>query len=854
MPLEKDPKKKPKNGTIEVGELGESGTNKWGGFIDEEYNRYLSGRDAMRVYDEMRKADSTVGAGLLAIKNPLRRAKWYIEPVSTEDPIEIEKAAFIEWNLKEGMETPWDDFLRQALLYLDFGVLPFEKVWDVLMYEGKSRIGIRKLAPRMPKSILEWEVTINGAKMPGIRQQAMQKVGADIQIPMDKLLVFVLDKEGDNWWGTSILRRAYKNWDMKSKLEEVDAMAHERQGLGVPFAIIPDAMTDQDKKTARNILKNFRAHDEQYLIMTEKVKVEFLDMHANTTKDPSNSLQYHSRQILLSMLVQFLQLGSKEGSSGSWALSADHSELFLQSIEGIAQNLCDTINRFLIPQLVDANYPGSERYPRLVFSDIKRTDVAGLASAYKTLGEAGGLKPIRGDEKYMRSIMNLPERTPEDDAYDEKIQAEKDKVAAAIAGLGPAGADPTKDPKADPKKEKDQKPIPVEAAELDDFYFGEAAAVINNRFIGSIMEKATEEERAALKKKGLRFNDFEDKAPRPLTFAERKVNFDMLQKNLERYQAEIEERLKGITAKQKEDILAQVKRAVEANDVSALDGIKVKYKGEVATAIAEIQKTMFEIGKKSASGEMGVDVPATKQEIMAALKMNNGTLVDKLSSDMENDVKATVTQQMARKGGSITSTAAADAVAAASLVLDKTVDRAVRVITSVTTTGAVNMGRSSVFMRYPEKVYAMQYSAILDIRTTDHCRSLDGRIVPPGSSQYYDFSPPQHYNCRSMWVEILNDEAYKPDITGIPSSLHASSSVDDYVPPKKPILWKDSPAIKVVEDELAERKAKLAELEKAGTYPNRQDSHRRRIAELEKSLQDVRETLFVEYLLESVHG
>lgn len=59
----------------------------------------------------------------------------------------------------------------------------------------------------------------------------------------------------------------------------------------------------------------------------------------------------------------------------------------------------------------------------------------------------------------------------------------------------------------------------------------------------------------------------------------------------------------------------------------------------------------------------------------------------------------------------------------------------------------------------------MQFSAILDRRTTEICRRLDGIIVEYGSKQYYAYSPPRHWNCRSIWVAIMQDEPYKPKFT-----------------------------------------------------------------------------------------
>ncbi|MCC4250801.1 phage portal protein family protein, partial [Microbacterium testaceum] len=51
---------------------------------------------------------------------------------------------------------------------------------------------------------------------------------------MDRLVVFVHQREGGNWVGVSLLRAAYKMWLLKDRTLRVQALAAERNGLGMP--------------------------------------------------------------------------------------------------------------------------------------------------------------------------------------------------------------------------------------------------------------------------------------------------------------------------------------------------------------------------------------------------------------------------------------------------------------------------------------------------------------------------------------------------------------------------------------------------------------------------------------------
>ena len=197
--------------------------------------------------------------------------------------------------------------------------------------EGGTRIVWKKLAPRLPRSIQKWAIA--GGK-PGITQKKSD--GKTAEIPMEKLIVFVNEKEGDNWWGTSILRAAYKPWYIKATLEKIDAIAHERQGLGIPKVKMPEGATKRDTDKAEEIAKNMRANSQAYVVEPHDYDIGFMDMKASTTRDPANSLAYHTREIMKAVLAQFLELGSHIGRRQRAAraqLSEDHSALFLQSEE-----------------------------------------------------------------------------------------------------------------------------------------------------------------------------------------------------------------------------------------------------------------------------------------------------------------------------------------------------------------------------------------------------------------------------------------------------------------------------------------------------------------------------------------
>lgn len=218
------------------------------------------------------------------------------------------------------------------------------------------------------------------------------------------------------------------------------------------------------------------------------------------------------------------------------------------------------------------------------------------------------------------------------------------------------------------------------------------------------------------------------------------------------------------------------------------------------------------------------------------MRTQSDAAASKIANDMENLAKTNTATQLSRKWWDIEATKSGKVVTSVSDALDSYIARTASGMATIGVNMALNLGRSTIFERYPEKVYAMQYSAIIDDRTTDRCLSLDGRVVKPWSAAFYDYSPPQHRWCRSVRVEILEEEEYKPDITGIPDSIKPTMSIDNTPTMTKPVLFKWSPAVSLVKQEIEQRKGELELLKSQDKYPNRQEAHEQRIQQLESSI------------------
>lgn len=758
-------------------QIGDSGTRVTRGVIAEEYNPNLQGIQGIKVYDEMRKSDGTVRAAMLVTTLPIRRAKWFVN-AATEDPKDIEIANFIEHALFDWAGDAWDDIIRQALLMVPFGVMVFEKVYGIQEYEGKTYVTIKKLAPRMPRSIQQWELPDHTF---GI-QQITQEMGI-VNIPGSKLLIFVNEKEGDNWWGTSMLRAAYKHWYYKNNFYKIDAIAFERQGLGVPLIKMPQGYTASDEAKAATAAANLRANESAYLILPPEYTAEFMNMGASSTRDPHNSINHHNKEILQSVLAQFLELGQTSSGGGSRALSEDHTDLFLNALEAIANSLITEFNKNLIPELVDMNFNDVTVYPKLDYNGITRTDAAGLSTAYKTLVDSGGIKPIPADEQYLRAGIGLPARTQDDDTNEEEqidhVDVDKNK-----------------------KQEEEDVDDAAEDTEEEDTTEKE------KEDINTAAGKAPKEEMHEHKhhKRVCTFDDGTGyKTWRKLTFTEQKVSFEKIENKMDELQEQFEKQATELLNAAKDSFVAKLQSALDENDTKAISELEIKFVNDYKALIKDFMKKAYEYGKSNASTEMGVAVPPNSAASLANIDLIADTIAWKAAIDLETKAKISATnalKKLSEKKKVERYASVIQVVGLIDLALESTIDKVVSGAAGLIINQAINQGRGDVFTRNESKIYALQRSEILDKDTCDFCLSMDGRIV--STKDKWASEDVFHTNCRGIWVEILNEEPEKPDIDGIPDNLasYYGGEPNSLVQPKKPILAPNSPAA----EEVARRK------------------------------------------------
>ncbi|MDE9364577.1 hypothetical protein PZ938_03085 [Luteipulveratus sp. YIM 133132] len=392
----------------------------WGGIYDDrEQTPELRWPLSIDVFDRMRRTEAQIRSVLRAVKMPILRSEWLIDPAGADQRVIDNVRANLGLQVK-GQDPvargrtrgrfSWGEHLRHALLYLDFGHMFFEQVYR-MTGDAAAPYELRKLGPRLPRSLDQIKVASDGGLV-SITQHPLDAPGAAARpIPVSALVGYVHEREGGDWLGTSLLRPAYKNWFIKEILLRVQTQTIERNGLGVPR--YTGAEREVDLAAGRKLAGEWRAGDNSGAAIPYGSKLDLVGV-TGELPDADKPIRYHDEQMARAVLAHFLNLGTE---TGSWALGSTFADFFTLSLQAVADEIADIATQHIVEDLVDLNFGTAEPAPRIVCSPIgSKRDVT--ADAIKTLVDAGVLTNDEDIEQFVRSVYGLPARRPTPDPAD----------------------------------------------------------------------------------------------------------------------------------------------------------------------------------------------------------------------------------------------------------------------------------------------------------------------------------------------------------------------------------------------------------------------------------------------------
>jgi len=366
---------------------------------------------------KMRVSDCVAVSAIDILKLPVLRANIQVTSENIEAKEYVEYV-FQNLQIDEYRPNGFRYFMEHLLTALDFGIALFEPVWRVEEYKGKMTKRLVYLSPIRPETITEWLYNEN-VEFIGIKQRryTANYYWETVQIPASELFIFSFGEEFYDIRGKSILRKARLAWKYKERVLSALARSVAR-GAGIPKITVGDMADEDTEDLAHTIGRTIGNSDNAYVIAQKDVlDVELMGLQNQASA--MELLQYLDRQLLFNTLTQFMTAGI--GENGSRAAAAELKTPYELRINDIVDQIEECLNR-LIVLVVNESFFTKKEYPKVTLSIPANTALDEIATSIQKLASVNAIRLTEDDEKYIRSIFNLPE------IKEEKIEVKEVKA------------------------------------------------------------------------------------------------------------------------------------------------------------------------------------------------------------------------------------------------------------------------------------------------------------------------------------------------------------------------------------------------------------------------------------------
>lgn len=258
----------------------------------------------------------------------------------------------------------------------------FEKVWRMGTGKFKGKFVYDDVAWRPQTTCRIMRDPKNG-RFKGFEQEAyfvgpriMSKDKWPIQIKPNRAFVYTHGTRRDPLNGTSDMEVAF--WAWKTKQKVLLLWFQFLQSVSLPRITVKAGTTDEARQIANEIAR-MKASGVLPLGVTgapDSVAIDALDVSGKGAEQFKMAIDWLDNAATQSVLAGFLDLvnHATTAGAGSYALSKDASDFFLQSLEAKAREMEDQIRRQLFAPLIRHNFGNDASVPRLKFEPLNDID------------------------------------------------------------------------------------------------------------------------------------------------------------------------------------------------------------------------------------------------------------------------------------------------------------------------------------------------------------------------------------------------------------------------------------------------------------------------------------------------
>lgn len=537
----------------------------------------------------------------------------------------------------------------------------------------------------------------------------------------------VQNPDVDPHYGQSELREAYRAWFSKDMVTRFWNMFLERMASGFVWITPKEGHTitagTQEYNNLITAISTISTKTALLLPSNVELHIEM----PKSTDAYENAIASHDKSIAKALLVPNLLGISEQGNTGSYSQSQTQLEAFLWTLESESRRLEETLNEQVFRQLGELNF-GAGPYPRFRFKPLSDALKIQIIRLWKEMVQAKAVTATESDETHVRELLDFPE----------KGEPLSNTAINPITGL-PMNAGGA--PYAQQDEETDEtrgNPFASKKAPVGRGDRGNGAG------FQAKASSLSHSLRALFVERAVKRVDFAviDNAGAKITGNAASRLTDALKEGVEYFKQFVKENdlLKNPDLVQEVELPTRITTRLRKIAESAL---KEAWGVGGQHARRELEKAR---GARFAADELRLRDEAAQK----FLEARSATI----AADLSDNARRKTTNIMFNgiKGG---------------WTIQEIIDRIEDELGATVLPSAATAIRTTVFEAINEARYdfftspemdgfveALEFSAILDGKTTEICEHMDGRVYPKNDPIWEAYTPPLHFNCRSLLIAV----------------------------------------------------------------------------------------------------
>lgn len=681
----------------------------------------------LKIYDKIRR-DEQAKIALAFKKHAVVSTGWSIQTPEELAEEEYEPSLFIETQLQE-LKGTFEQSIIQMLSCFDYGYSITEKIYKLIEQgDYTGRIGLKALKTKKPHSF-----NFRQNEYGDIEDIIQAQTKGNVPLPVQKFIIYTYRNEFQNPYGISDLREAYRAWWHKNNAYKWLGMLLERFGIPPLFIFYdPGKYNTSTLDELKTILKNLQAAtfglipraggddtmegwtpSQQYGRNTGQVFVPALDRFD----------QDIARAILMPNLLGM----TPDKISGSFARSKTTFDVFMLILEMERTNSEELINEEIIRPLVRLNWD-TEDYPVFKWNPLTENKKDEILKTWSELVSKKVVQTTDDDEAHVREMMEFPPRDYEEEPEEDDSQPEPEP--------DPDPDDEDTNPQFMSKRYKERSKFERRV----NFRMIEQLFNLNERMITAELKSQLINSRDALikkvQRKDLNMKLLQEIKSLSTTAKFKKILTEYLLMIFEGGRNELANELRKVNFKKVQMSSHQKKQLLQYQTDNTPNFIPT-------AAIRLLRNKALQL----ASTTEGSILKDVKRALTTAIEL--GETGRQASSRLREVFEPYIGDTTKIRGDS------------------QLQPHRLENIVRTETTYAFNRGRLVESRRkdIQEFMRGMQYSAILDSRTTPVCQHLDGKIFEINDPELDTLTPPNHFQCRSLLVPVtIADEINESEI------------------------------------------------------------------------------------------